>query len=341
MEIVEKKEKRKISPNQQDKKLMVSDIFMAIGAIVAVFFIFIGFLMLEGDYVMSTLYTILSIVGVGGLIWFMIYAKKQTSFSTSWRMSEYAALVCYGILAVYLAYSPISVAFNVMGNSDDLVSEISEDQAILKNAMDEFYQNEKSRITKMTNSVKSLNGGTILIKNDDRERIQTVFNITHGQTYSQRYLEDQAVHIDEIMKKKLESEELSSSLNSILSEAEECKTDVKSGMIFLYPEVSGKLKRAAENLKNELQAKSENMNVFYINKYNGEYEIEVDEMKYDVEEPTNFENALKGQTGFNIIGFIIGIMSMLFILSVYFATPRDKRKKNKLDSTVGISLKNL
>lgn len=339
--------KNKKSLNSKVKKkdgLSVANLISLLGLALLAFFLYLGFSYGGTNTGSSVLYAVLITVGIGILLYSLIYAKRVENNFQKWRIAEYTLLMIY--VGACVATIPLMSHFlNVNNDSRNLQQYAISDLNDLDNAMSEFQNFERNNLSQMHTNLKNVAASTNYHAATTPELREFISNEIIGNDNDplteeniNSFIEKWDRYITDIHHYG-EQKSYGSALKKAIAEN---RNRVEAWKIMEIPEAIQGINQLHWEMADTLKGISKSYPLHKIGRVGSKYDIVQKHLPFVISTKSQFKEQCDAKSGVAMGGIIISIIIFLLVLFNYLVAYRSNKvaiKSGGLSNDGGMVLK--
>lgn len=323
------KKSKKTSRISSDKKkdgFSIANVISILGLVILAFFLYLGFAYGGTNTGTAILYAVLITIGMGILLYGLLYAKSVEDNFNKWKFVEIALVVIF-IIAAGSTVHVMCRFLNVNSESDNLKNYALEDLTELETAIEDFKNYEKNNLSQLEINLQSIAGCEnyysattqelkdfikIEVKGDDNEISDS--NI-------KAFVKKWNGHIDKVIDLK-KSEYFGESFENAIKEQ---RDRINAWEILEVPQAIEGIDRLHKELAGKLKSASASYPLHKIGRSGSKYDIVDEHEAFEVSTESNFKDKCNELTDINLKGIAISIIIFLLIIFNYVVAYRSTK----------------
>lgn len=340
------REKKSPKPSVGAKKdgFSIANLISIVGLVVLAFFLYLGFAYSGTNSGTSILYSVMITIGIGLILYALLYAKKVENNFEKWRIVEYT-LVGVFIIACSATVPTLCHFINVNRDSENLKNYAIQDLDGMETAISNFQSQERANLSQLeinlqnvatsynyysaiTEELKSYISHELLGGQDSKLNKE---NITSFNEKWNNYI-DNLHHYGE-------GKSYASTLKNAI---EENRNRIVAWKILEIPQAIEEINKLKHDLDTNLNSISESYPLHKIGRAGSRWDIVDTHKAFMTSIDSNFKEECAKRTGVNIYGIALSVVIFLLIIFNYVVAYRSSKvsvKAGRSTSDGGMILK--
>lgn len=331
------RDKRSPKPSAGTKKdgFSIANLISIFGLVALAFFLYLGFAYSGTNSGTSILYSVIITIGIGLILYALLYAKMVENNFEKWRIVEYALLAVF--VGACAATVPTLCHFiNVNRDSYNLKNYAIHDLDGMEKAISAFQSQEKDNLSQLetnlqsvasssnfhsatTDELKAYISSEILGEQDAKLNKENIISFT----------EKWNKHIDNIHHYG-EGKNYASTLKNAIKEN---RNRIEAWSILEIPQAIDEIAKLNEDLGTNLNSISESYPLHKIGRAGSKWDIVDKHKAFTTSINSNFKEECAKRTGVNLSGVALSILIFLLIIFNYVVAYRSTKVSVKAGSS--------
>lgn len=331
------RDKKSPKPSARTKKdgFSIANLISIVGLVALAFFLYLGFAYSGTNSGTSILYSVMITIGIGLILYALLYAKKVENNFEKWRIVEYALVVVF-IVACGATVPTLCHFINVNRDSITLKSYAIQDLKGMETAISDFQNQEKANLSQLeinlqnvasstnyhsatTEELKSYIADEILGGQDSKLNKE---NITSFNEKWNGYI-DNVHHYGE-------GKSYASTFKNAI---EENRNRIEAWKIFEIPQAIYEISNLKNDLGSNLNSISESYPLHKIGRSGSQWDIVDTHKAFTTSIDSNFKKECAKRTGVNLSGIALSVVIFLLIIFNYVVAYRSTKVSVKAGSS--------
>lgn len=323
--------KKSPKPSAGKKKdgFSIANLISIVGLIALAFFLYFGFAYSGINSSTSVLYAVLITLGMGLLLYALLYAKSVENNFEKWRIVEYTLLVVY--IGASVAIIPTLCHFiNVNSESTTLKNYAIQDLNGMEKALDDFKKYEKSNLNQLVTRLQTVSSAynyNSVTTGELKEYIDEVILNADDKVHSEKLNEEIIASFEEKWNKNIDN--IHGEDGDYASEFENAIKKnfnrIQVWNVFEIPQAIEDIYNLSIELGGKLNSISESYPLHKIDMNGSQYDVVSKHTAFTTSLTSTFKEECAKKAGLNFFGIVLSVVIFLLIIFNYVVAYRSTK----------------
>lgn len=323
------RDKKSPKPSAGTKKdgFSIANLISIVGLVALAFFLYLGFAYSGTNSGTSILYSVIITIGIGLILYALLYAKKVENNFEKWRIVEYALLAVF-VVACAATVPTLCHFINVNRDSDKLRSYAIQDLNGMENAISDFQSQERANLSQLETNLQNVASSSNFHSATTDELKEYIFSeILGGQDAKLNkenitsFTEKWNNHIDNIHHYG-EGKSYASTFKNAIGEN---RNRIEAWSILEIPQAIDEIAKLNEDLGTNLNSISASYPLHKIGRAGSQWAIVDTHKAFTTSIDSNFKEECAKRTGVNLSGVVLSILIFVLIIFNYVVAYRSTK----------------
>lgn len=331
------RENKSPKPSAGTKKdgFSIANLISIVGLVVLAFFLYLGFAYSGTNSGTSILYSVIITIGIGLILYALLYAKKVENNFEKWRIVEYVLLAAF-VVACAATVPTLCHFINVNRDSDQLKNYAIQDLNGMENAISDFQSQERANLSQLEINLQNVaNSYNYYSATTEELKSYIVDEIFGGQ--DSKLNKENITSFTEKWNEYIENVhhygEGKSFASTFKNAIEENRRRIAAWEILKIPQAIEEINNLKHDLSTILNSISESYPLHKIGRVGSQWDIVDTHKAFTTSIDSNFKEECAKRTGVNPSGIALSIVIFLLIIFNYVVAYRSTKVSVKAGSS--------